>query len=97
MTRSLQDKVDDFEDKQRMAALWMSPAGMEALSAVQRELPLPIKADQRVAMTLEALKAMARYLAGVPGRKNLIWFSTSFPITVFPSPREKQAMVQSRE
>ena len=96
VTRSLQDKVDDFEEKQRMAALWMSPAGMEALSAAQQS-SVGYKADQRVVMTLEALKAMARYLAGVPGRKNLIWFSTSFPITVFPTPAEKQVFAQSRE
>ena len=96
VTRSLQDKVDDFEEKQRMAALWMSPAGMEALSAAQQS-SVGYKADQRVVMTLEALKAMARYLAGVPGRKNLIWFSTSFPITVFPTPAEKQVFAQSLE
>lgn len=36
--------------------------------------------DQRVAMTLDAFSALARYLAAVPGRKNLIWFSGSFPI-----------------
>jgi VWFA-related protein len=96
VTHSLQDKVDDFEDKQRMAALWMSPAGMEALSASQ-ETSGAYQADQRAMMTLEALQAMARYLAGVPGRKNLVWFSTSFPITVFPTTREKQVLGQSRE
>ena len=31
-------------------------------------------------ITLDALTALARYLAAVPGRKNLIWFSGSFPI-----------------
>jgi hypothetical protein len=40
-------------------------------------------------MTLEALKYHWRFLAGVPGRKNLIWFASSFPITVFPNAREK--------
>ena len=48
---------------------------------------------ERVLMTLEALKYLARYLAGIPGRKNLIWFSTSFPISVFPSAKEQQAHV----
>lgn len=96
VTRSFQDKADDVEDKKRMALIWMSATGMEVLSQMQREVTA-YKADDRVAMTLEALRALARYLAGVPGRKNLIWFSTSFPITVFPSPREKQALGQSRE
>jgi len=30
-------------------------------------------------MTLEALQQIAKYLAGVPGRKNLIWFVGDFP------------------
>ncbi len=96
VTRSLQDKVDDFEDKQRLALINISPTGMEALSEMQRDVTA-YKADDRVAMTLEALNYMARYLAAVPGRKNLIWFSTSFPITVFPTTAEKQALAQSRE
>jgi hypothetical protein len=32
----------------------------------------------------DALNQMARYLAGLPGRKNLIWFSGSFPISILP-------------
>jgi len=35
--------------------------------------------SQRVLMTLEALQQIAKYLAGVPGRKNLIWFVGDFP------------------
>ena len=33
----------------------------------------------RARITMEALEQLARYLAGVPGRKNLLWFSGSFP------------------
>lgn len=40
--------------------------------------------DLRVGMTLEALNQVAGYLGGIPGRKNLIWFSGSFPITLEP-------------
>ena len=36
--------------------------------------------DQRVTMTLDALSDLARYLTAIPGKKNLIWFSGSFPI-----------------
>jgi VWFA-related protein len=35
--------------------------------------------NERTVMTLDALQQMARYLAGVPGRKNLIWFVGSIP------------------
>lgn len=39
--------------------------------------------NERVDMTLDALQAIAGYLAGVPGRKNLIWFTSSIPLCVF--------------
>ena len=42
------------------------------------------ESDQRTMMTLDALSQLARYLAAIPGRKNLIWFSGSFPIGLTP-------------
>lgn len=36
--------------------------------------------DHRTEITMEAMRQLARYLSAVPGRKNLIWFSGSFPI-----------------
>lgn len=36
----------------------------------------------RVDQTAEALEAIANHLAGLPGRKNLIWVSGSFPINI---------------
>jgi VWFA-related protein len=36
--------------------------------------------DERTVMTLESLQVIARYLRGVPGRKNLIWFVGSIPL-----------------
>ncbi|HWE84751.1 MAG TPA: VWA domain-containing protein [Terracidiphilus sp.] len=47
--------------------------------------------DQRIDMTIEALRMLARYLSAVPGRKNLIWFSGSFPILAFPDARGSAA------
>ena len=41
-------------------------------------------ADQRVSVTLDALAHLARYLSGVPGRKNLVWLSGSFPLSIYP-------------
>jgi VWFA-related protein len=40
--------------------------------------------DERVRLTLEQLGALARNLAGYPGRKNLIWLSEAFPDYIFP-------------
>lgn len=36
--------------------------------------------DRRVAITLSAMDAIANRMAGVPGRKNLIWISGAFPL-----------------
>lgn len=38
----------------------------------------------RARYTLDALNQLARYLSGLPGRKNLIWFSGSFPVNILP-------------
>src|SRR6266851_4494511 len=38
--------------------------------------------EMRVAHTADALSAIARYLAGYPGRKVVIWFSASFPLNL---------------
>lgn len=40
--------------------------------------------DVRIQTTLDALTTIGQYLAGIPGRKNLIWVSQSFPITLVP-------------
>jgi hypothetical protein len=42
------------------------------------------QAMQRAKDTLDAMNVLARYLAAIPGRKNLIWFSGSFPLDVLP-------------
>jgi len=38
--------------------------------------------DRRVAITLSAMHAIANRMAGVPGRKNLIWISSAFPLNL---------------
>jgi len=38
----------------------------------------------RAKYTLDAMNVLARYLSGLPGRKNLIWFSGSFPLSIMP-------------
>lgn len=40
------------------------------------------KTDLRVGLTLQALQQIARSVAGVPGRKNLIWLSSGFPLSL---------------
>lgn len=40
--------------------------------------------DMRMQLTLAAMQQLASYLGGIPGRKNVIWFSGSFPRTLLP-------------
>ena len=44
------------------------------------------QAEARVGITLQAVQQLARYLSGIPGRKNVIWFSGSFPVGIYPDP-----------
>lgn len=47
--------------------------------------------DRRVAITLDALQQIARYLSGQRGRKSLLWFSSGFPIVVTgPNPEDME-------
>src|SRR5713226_7013666 len=39
--------------------------------------------DMRVGMTLTAFRAVAQAVAGLPGRKSLIWVSGSFPLATY--------------
>lgn len=40
--------------------------------------------DLRVRYTIEAFEQLSNYLDGFPGRKNIIWFSGSFPLAINP-------------
>lgn len=40
--------------------------------------------DNRVRLTLDALRVIARHVSGYPGRKNLIWLSSAFPLAITP-------------
>jgi VWFA-related protein len=77
---------DDWSNSERAS---LGPSGQSSLAAgVMKsqgngELQL-FRTDARVGLTLQALQQLARYLAGIPGRKNLLWFSGSFPISIFP-------------
>ena len=87
---------DDEEDQAEVAARQRNlggggrtTAGIAALQSGQAEFA-NFETDQRAVITLEALQKLGRYLAGIPGRKNLIWFSSSYPVYFFPKSLEKQ-------
>ena len=53
--------------------------GIEAIRTEEQT----IDTDARVGITLNAMMQLAGYLSGIPGRKNLVWLSGSFPIASF--------------
>ncbi len=94
-TTKLSDQMTDFAITIRGAdnpttsnAPLSSPAGfqlqiirdIQQFEAQQTSFQLQL----RVKYTLDAINQLVRYLAGIPGRKNLIWFSGSFPLNVLP-------------
>jgi len=73
-----------------------SPAAVEAVRQETAENG-STRVESRIALTLRALQQLARYLSSIPGRKNVIWFSGSFPVGIFPDagvPRQYQRDVQ---
>ncbi len=62
-----------------------------------RRSPFTTKGDYHtdnrgIETTLNELNALAKMLAGYPGRKNLIWLSESFPLVLFPDSVLRPAM-----
>lgn len=45
---------------------------------------ISVATDLRASTTMEALSAIARAMAGYPGRKNLVWISGAFPLYITP-------------
>lgn len=71
--------ADDVED--------LNIPGTEELVANIRQFEAQQQSFQlqlRAKYTLDAMNQIAHYLAAIPGRKNLIWFSGSFPIDILP-------------
>jgi VWFA-related protein len=66
----------------------------QALANVQRSeaLQTAFQLQLRAKYTLDAFNLLARYLVGIPGRKNVIWFSASFPLDVYPNPALQDPM-----
>ncbi|MGZ4841556.1 MAG: VWA domain-containing protein [Candidatus Angelobacter sp.] len=63
----------------------MVPAQM--LSAMQsfEQERIAFQTDLRITYTINALTSIARSLSGYPGRKNLIWISEAFPLSIDPN------------
>jgi VWFA-related protein len=73
---------DSFADQ--MEAMGVSAAVVASLRQSEAQSNAA-KLNVRVKLTLDAMNQLGRYLSGIPGRKNVVWLSGSFPLNVFPN------------
>jgi VWFA-related protein len=59
-------------------------SALAAVRQFQLETTAFQQIEQRLQITLDAMNALADYLAAIPGRKNLLWLSGSFPVNFEP-------------
>jgi VWFA-related protein len=79
--------ADTQESDAMTAAAGNDPSLTEAIASIQQfeAEQQAYELEMRALYTLDCMNQLARYLAGIPGRKNLIWFSASFPIDLLPN------------
>jgi VWFA-related protein len=95
VSQSLTTRYDEASQNatiafQQSSNMGQSTAGIEALQSAyltQKDFA----SRNRTLMTLEALRHLAKFLGNVPGRKNLLWFSSDFPVYIFPNLGERGA------
>src|SRR5215469_6472035 len=75
----IQSISEGMQDLQRQVDL-QTLINLQQWEAEQASL----KTRMRAQFTLDAFNSLGHYLANFPGRKNLIWFSGSFPLQVEP-------------
>jgi VWFA-related protein len=66
-----------------LSAMIMMDAAPAAVGAVKEYLgqETAFRTGNRSELTLQAFQHLARYLSGIPARKNVIWFADTFPIS----------------
>ena len=74
----------DMISDQLSSVAYISPAAVQADLQTFASMQAGVQQTLRVQGTLDAMNQLARYLADLPGRKNLLWFSGSFPLEVLP-------------
>ena len=77
------DKTDSLSEKMVEAKAAVNPYVVQRMQQFEAQQSSD-NLQNRARYTLDAMNQLARYLSGLPGRKNLIWFSGSFPISILP-------------
>lgn len=81
-TINSRSRQDDLFDKEAVSMAG-SAGGAQAEARSFAEYA-HTQQGQSASMTLTALQQLARSLEAIPGRKNLIWFASKFPVALFP-------------
>jgi VWFA-related protein len=80
--------LDPMDNPDSLAALLDGvqhvPPGLQSALENFDQSTFSLEANVRMHRTLDALRSIARYLDGYPGRKNILWISTSFPLLLLP-------------
>jgi VWFA-related protein len=79
----LEDPTGSGVDSTTLSSLIDDPAIASNVAQFEAETSA-VQSQLRTQYTLDAFNDIAHYLANFPGRKNLIWFSGSFPINLLP-------------
>jgi VWFA-related protein len=79
-----------------LKAMIMMDASPAAVGAVKEYLgqETTFRTGNRSELTLQAFQHLARYLSGIPQRKNVIWFADTFPISFAPEDKVHTARHQ---
>jgi len=101
VSRTRDDDLRDKEDLSIVGAM-SNTGGADAGIAVKSmasslQEQASTQAGQRSTITLAALQQLARALAAIPGRKNLIWFASSFPVSIFPNGDKQQTLANGKD
>ena len=75
-------RQDDLFDKEAVSMAGDAQARQAAERSVQEYTGT--QQSQTASLTLATLQQLARSLSAIPGRKNLIWFASKFPVALFP-------------
>ena len=103
----LQSNAETASTQEEVAAMLEEHAAMAAAQMQQfMANQSSMQSNTRLKLTLAALQQLAHYLAGFPGRKNVVWFSGGFPVAILPDPgaldrfgaqRDEQAEVRKTD
>jgi VWFA-related protein len=91
----------EMEGLKTMIMMQASPAAVDAVKQYLGE-ETAFRTGARSDLTLQAFQHLARYLSGIPARKNVIWLADTFPISFVPedkvhTPKQQENVQQTSD